>query len=100
MADCARKRPFVQQSSVLGPQAVRVAEVPDFNVQSNGYMNYVEDFRRMVEHIHSSYPDSSLYAVGHSFGSNTLVRYLGMCGANNVDSPIKGAVSVCNPFDF
>lgn len=63
-------------------------------------MNYTEDLRRMVEHIHSTHPDSPLYAVGHSFGANTLMRYLGMCGANTMDTYIKAAVSVANPFDF
>ena len=63
-------------------------------------MNYAEDLRRMVEHIHNTHPDSLLYAVSHSFGSNTLLRYLGICGANHIDPFIKAAVSICNPFDF
>lgn len=63
-------------------------------------MSYVEDFRRVLEYIHNKYPDSPLYGIGHSFGSNTLIRYLGVCGSNNRDCLIKAAVSIANPFDF
>lgn len=63
-------------------------------------MNYVEDFRRVLTYLKEKYPDSDFYAIGHSFGSNTLVRYLGMCGSSSIDTMIKAAVSICNPFDF
>lgn len=71
-----------------------------YYIMRTGYMCFVEDFRRLVEHIREKYPGSPLYAVGHSFGSNNLVRYIGICGANNISSHLKGAVSVCNPYDF
>ena len=45
-------------------------------------MNYVEDFRRALETINKKNPDSAIYAVGFSFGSNILSRYLGICGSN------------------
>jgi predicted alpha/beta-fold hydrolase len=63
-------------------------------------MSYFEDFRRVLEYIHKQYPDSPKYAIGHSFGSNTLTRYLGMCGSNNRDCLLQAAVSIGNPFDF
>ncbi len=63
-------------------------------------MNYIEDFRRVLEYISDKYPTSPLYAVGHSFGSNTLARYLGVCGSNNKDCLIKAAACIANPFDF
>jgi predicted alpha/beta-fold hydrolase len=63
-------------------------------------MNYVEDFRRVLEVIHQNNRSSPLYAVGHSFGSNTLTKYLGNCGSTNRDCLLKAAVSIANPFDF
>jgi predicted alpha/beta-fold hydrolase len=63
-------------------------------------MNYVEDFRRVLLHLKELHPSSPFYAVGHSFGANTLLRYLGICGSNNIPSRLEGAVSVSNPFDF
>lgn len=56
--------------------------------------------RRLIEHISDKFADSPLYAVGHSFGSNTLVRYIGICGANKTSTRLKAAVSVGNPYDF
>ncbi|KAM3127276.1 hypothetical protein pb186bvf_020605 [Paramecium bursaria] len=65
---------------------------------SKGYYHPVEDFRRIVEYLAQKH--KKIYAVGHSFGSNTLMRYLGQCGSLNRDSLIYAAVSIANPFDF
>lgn len=51
------------------------------------------DSHEVVEQIAREYPHATLLAVGYSAGSNILVKYLGEAGA---DTPIRGAVSVCN----
>lgn len=50
----------------------------------------------MLSQIQESYEGYNFYAVGHSFGANTLVKYLG----THTENPFKGAVSVANPFDI
>ncbi|CAD8146823.1 unnamed protein product [Paramecium octaurelia] len=65
-----------------------------------GNFHHVEDFRRVLEYIAKQHNKSTIYAIGHSFGSNTLLKYLGMCGSNGTDPLIKVAVSVGNPYDF
>jgi predicted alpha/beta-fold hydrolase len=63
-------------------------------------MNYVEDFRRVFLHLTEKYKDSDFYGIGHSFGANTLTRYLGICGSNKISSGFKACVSISNPYDF
>ena len=63
-------------------------------------MNYVEDMKRVIWSIADKYPNSPLYAIGHSFGANTLTRYIGICCANKINTRLKAAVSVCTPFDL
>jgi len=58
---------------------------------------YTEDVRQVVRNIAARYPHAPLYAVGYSLGSNILVKYLGEEGD---ETPIRGAVSVANPFNL
>eukprot|EP00455_Lapot_gusevi_P045827 TRINITY_DN5920_c0_g1_i2.p1 TRINITY_DN5920_c0_g1~~TRINITY_DN5920_c0_g1_i2.p1 ORF type:complete len:555 (+),score=82.19 TRINITY_DN5920_c0_g1_i2:107-1771(+) len=58
---------------------------------------YTDDLRQAILYIASRLPRSDLFAVGYSLGANILVKYLGEDGER---SPLKGAVSVGNPFDL
>lgn len=42
-----------------------------------GYCSIVKDFENVLSYIEQSYEGYNFYAVGHSFGANTLVKYLG-----------------------
>ncbi|KAL5056585.1 hypothetical protein RYX36_037267 [Vicia faba] len=59
--------------------------------------SFLGDMRQVVSHVSARYPDANLYAVGWSLGANILVRYLGHQSHN---SPLSGAVSLCNPFNL
>ncbi|GBG76200.1 hypothetical protein CBR_g21949 [Chara braunii] len=59
--------------------------------------SFTDDLRLVVRHVNNLYPDANLYAVGWSLGANILIRYLGQEGSN---TPLKGAVSLANPFDL
>jgi predicted alpha/beta-fold hydrolase len=67
---------------------------------SSRHFHHVEDFRRVLKYIVNKHNKSPIYAIGHSFGANTMMKYLGMCGSNGTDPLIKAAVSVGNPYDF
>jgi predicted alpha/beta-fold hydrolase len=54
----------------------------------------------VLKYIVNKHNKSPIYAIGHSFGANTMMKYLGMCGSNGTDPLIKAAVSVGNPYDF
>eukprot|EP00798_Chlamydomonas_sp_ICE-L_P012777 gene12777-16034_t len=56
---------------------------------------YTGDLSAVVTHISKKFPKLLLMAAGWSMGANILVRYLGEKGDG---SPIKAAVSLCNPF--
>ncbi|KAJ1921333.1 hypothetical protein H4219_000649 [Mycoemilia scoparia] len=58
---------------------------------------YTDDIRQIVKEVHSRFPNSSLFGIGFSLGSNVLVKYVGQEGENCL---LSGAISVCNPFDF
>lgn len=60
-------------------------------------MGSVPDFKVQLAHIHNSFPNSALYALGSSAGSATLARYLGEVGA---DSPLKAAFLYCLGYDM
>lgn len=42
-----------------------------------GYFSIVKDFENILSHIIQTHEGCNFYAVGHSFGANTLVKYLG-----------------------
>lgn len=57
-----------------------------------------EDIVSVMKHISNTCgPHSPLIGVGFSLGSNILVKYLGMVGAN---TPFVCALSISNPFDL
>ncbi|KAL6748722.1 Alpha/Beta hydrolase protein [Haematococcus lacustris] len=59
--------------------------------------SFTGDLREVVAHVQQRHPDSLLLAAGWSLGANILVRYLGEEGTA---TPLKAAVSMCNPFDM
>ncbi|XP_020871824.1 phospholipase ABHD3 isoform X1 [Arabidopsis lyrata subsp. lyrata] len=58
---------------------------------------WTEDLRKVIDHIHSQFPEAPLFAVGTSIGANVLVKYLGEDGPN---TPLIGATAVCSPWDL
>ncbi|EEF43442.1 alpha/beta hydrolase domain containing protein 1,3, putative [Ricinus communis] len=59
--------------------------------------SFLGDMREVVGHVTARYPNANLYAVGWSLGANILVNYL---GEESQHCPLKGAVSLCNPFNL
>ena len=55
------------------------------------------DFKITVDYLANKYKEYELYAIGHSYGANTLVKYLGLY---NQEKKIKVACSVANPYNF
>uniref|UniRef100_A0A3Q7EQB0 Serine aminopeptidase S33 domain-containing protein n=2 Tax=Solanum lycopersicum TaxID=4081 RepID=A0A3Q7EQB0_SOLLC len=58
---------------------------------------WTEDARKVIDHLHTQYPQAPLFAVGTSIGANVLVKYLGEEGVNTA---IVGAVAICSPWDL
>ncbi|XP_010441329.1 PREDICTED: embryogenesis-associated protein EMB8-like [Camelina sativa] len=58
---------------------------------------WTEDLRKVIDHIHTQFPEAPLFAVGTSIGANVLVKYLGEDGPN---TPLIGATAVCSPWDL
>nr|GLL23907.1 embryogenesis-associated protein EMB8-like [Ipomoea trifida] len=58
---------------------------------------WTEDIRKIIDHLHTQYPEAPLFSVGTSIGANVLVKYLGEDGAN---TPIAGAAAICSPWDL
>lgn len=55
------------------------------------------DLKVTLQYIKKNYPQyQTLFAVGHSYGANQLINYLGREKENSL---IKAAVSVANPYD-
>lgn len=67
--------------------------------QSDCFYNagWTEDSRRVIDHLHTQYPQAPIFAVGLSIGANVLVKYLGEEGVNTV---IVGAAAICSPWDL
>ncbi|WCJ18750.1 alpha/beta-Hydrolases superfamily protein [Euphorbia peplus] len=59
--------------------------------------SFLGDMHEVVDLVKTRYPNANLYAVGWSLGANILVNYSGQESDN---CPLKGAVSLCNPFDL
>nr|GMC81371.1 embryogenesis-associated protein EMB8-like isoform X2 [Ipomoea batatas] len=58
---------------------------------------WTEDIRKIIDHLHTQYPEAPLFSVGTSIGANVLVKYLGEDGVN---TPIAGAAAICSPWDL
>jgi len=56
-----------------------------------------EDLREVVSHLTETHPNSVLFSIGYSLGSNILTKYIGEEGEK---CRIKAAVSISNPFNF
>jgi len=69
----------------------------EMTLPNDGFLNPFQDFKLAVEYVKAKYPEHAIFAVGHSFGANTLVNYLGKYNQNN---DIQAAASIANPFDF
>lgn len=69
----------------------------DMILPTSGYLDPIEDFKHAVEHVKEKYPEHRIFAVGHSFGANLLVNYLGKFRETH---SIDAAASIANPFDF
>ncbi|KAJ4956033.1 hypothetical protein NE237_012816 [Protea cynaroides] len=59
--------------------------------------SFIEDLRKVINHVAGRYPRANLYSVGWSLGANILVRYMGQ---ESNRCPLSGAVSLCNPFNL
>ncbi|CAI9103777.1 OLC1v1002328C1 [Oldenlandia corymbosa var. corymbosa] len=57
---------------------------------------WTDDIRKVVDYIHSQYPEAPLFTIGTSIGANMLVKYLGEEGTN---VPVIGAAAICCPWD-
>ncbi|KAL6122107.1 hypothetical protein NUSPORA_00881 [Nucleospora cyclopteri] len=60
------------------------------------HIGHTDDLKLLVEHVLREYK-GSIFIIGFSQGANWCTKYL---GENCAHSRIKGAVSVCNPFNF
>jgi len=69
----------------------------EMTLPDSGFFEPIDDFKVAVDYVRKKYPEHQLFAVGHSFGANTLVNYL---GKYKEETPIKAAASIANPFDF
>ncbi|XP_016457909.1 embryogenesis-associated protein EMB8-like isoform X1 [Nicotiana tabacum] len=58
---------------------------------------WTEDARKVIDHLHTQYPQTPLFVVGTSIGANVLVKYLGEEGVNTA---IVGAAAICSPWDL
>ncbi|KAK4405023.1 hypothetical protein Sango_0508800 [Sesamum angolense] len=58
---------------------------------------WTEDVRKVIDHVHSQFPEAPLFLVGTSIGANILVKYLAEDGIN---APIVGAAAICSPWDL
>lgn len=56
-----------------------------------------DDVAFIVDWLEKKLPGVPMGAVGFSLGANTLLKYLGECGAN---TPLKAAAAVSPPFDL
>jgi predicted alpha/beta-fold hydrolase len=55
------------------------------------------DIEAVLNHVQDKYPQSKLFGVGFSLGSNLLLNYLGEKGSN---TPLQAALSISNPFNL
>jgi predicted alpha/beta-fold hydrolase len=70
----------------------------DANLKPRAYHSGdTADAKAFIEHLHKSYPFSSLYAVGFSIGGNMLLKLLGEWEEKSL---LKSAVSVSAPLNL
>jgi len=79
-----------------------VVFVPRFNddkftIPETGTLNLVDDVHAGVLHVLSKYPEAKLIGIGHSYGANGLVNYLGF---HNEHKHFIAGISIANPYDF
>ncbi|KAK0754955.1 Alpha/Beta hydrolase protein [Schizothecium vesticola] len=55
------------------------------------------DVRQVINWARKTFPNRPLFGLGFSLGANILTNYVGEEGA---ECPLKGAISVGNPFDL
>ncbi len=55
------------------------------------------DAKAWIEHLHVSYPNNHLHAIGHSLGGNMLLKLLGECGDKSL---LTSAVSISAPMQL
>lgn len=67
------------------------------SLPAKGNFKFVDDYKHILDYIKEQYKDYVFYGIGHSFGANTLTKYLGLYHAENIFS---AAVCVSNPWDF
>lgn len=64
-------------------------------------LDLVEEFESAVSLIEKKYPKRKIFAIGFSYGSNKLTKFLGTLNTGKDGKPrISGAVSVCNPYNL
>jgi len=68
-----------------------------FNFTNEGHICLFQDFHHAMMHLKAKFPYYSFLAVGHSYGANQLVNYLGIYHKENI---FKAAVSLANPLNF
>jgi len=69
----------------------------DLTFPKNGHINNVDDFYHSMQYLQRKHPKHSFMAVGHSYGANLLVNYLGIYSKENI---FKAAVSLSNPLNL
>lgn len=84
-------------------QGIRpVVFVPRFNddklfLPDHGLLNLFDDIHAAVLYVKSKYPDAKLIGIGHSYGANAIVNYLGF---HNTEKNFLAGISIANPYDF
>ncbi|RYE48796.1 MAG: alpha/beta fold hydrolase [Sphingobacteriales bacterium] len=74
---------------------------PRFNggqliLPDEGYLDILKDFKSTMDQLRQKEKDAKLFGVGHSYGANLLVNYLG----SFEDNGFVGGVSIANPWNL
>ena len=64
---------------------------------SEGHVDLVDDFRITMDYVKEKNKGLKLFGIGHSYGANLLVNYL---GTHTDDKAFIGGVSLANPYNF
>ena len=68
-----------------------------FTFSDESSIDLVKDLNHAMGHLKTKFPNFTFMAVGHSYGANQLVNYLGTCCEQNI---FKAAVSLANPLNM